>query len=248
MPAPPGDHTGNAARAGMRLCRRMLLMLAVTLLGAVLVNLVGLWGVMIAGASAWLAFTAFTIWFFRDPMPHVPTDPDAIVAPAHGRVDFVGPWTERELMGGDCHRISIFLSVFDVHVQNAPLAGVVQCLRYHPGRFRAAFSRKSEQGNENLFIGLQSSDNVGELIGMRLIAGFLARRVVCWVREGESVERGQRLGLIQFGSRCDLYLPTHSRIVVKLGDRVLGGETIMARSPGRLIAEQLIKEQIKERK
>lgn len=226
----------------------MLLILVAALLGAVLVKLVGLSGTVVAGASAWLAFDTVTFWFFRDPMPHVPTDPDTIVAPAHGRVDFVGPWTEREFMGGDCHRISIFLSVFDVHVQNAPLAGVVQYLRYHPGRFRAAFSRKSEQGNENLFIGLQSSDKVGELIGMRLIAGFLARRVVCWVREGESVERGQRLGLIQFGSRCDLYLPTHSRIVVKRGDRVVGGETVMAFSPGRLIAEQLIKEHNKERK
>ncbi|HOP98704.1 MAG TPA: phosphatidylserine decarboxylase [Verrucomicrobiota bacterium] len=199
------------------------------MLGAVLTKWAGLFAVVAAGAGAWLVFAAFTFLFFRDPTPRVPSDPDAVVAPAHGRVDFIGPWAEPEFMGGDCQRISIFLSVFDVHVQTAPMTGLIQFLRYQTGRFHGAFSLARTQQNENLFIGLQSTEHQDERIGVRLIAGFIARRVLGWVKEGEFVEHGERLGMIQFGSRCDLYLPPHFQVVVQTGDRVKGGETIVAR-------------------
>jgi phosphatidylserine decarboxylase len=208
---------------------RSLLVALLVVLGAVLTKWAGLFAVVAAGAGAWLVFAAFTFLFFRDPTPRVPSDPDAVVAPAHGRVDFIGPWAEPEFMGGDCQRISIFLSVFDVHVQNAPMTGLIQFLRYQTGRFHGAYSLARTQQNENLFIGLRSTEHQDERIGVRLIAGFLARRILGWVKQGESVERGQRLGIIQFGSRCDLYLQQHFQVVVRIGDRVKGGETVVAR-------------------
>lgn len=179
--------------------------------------------------SGWLAFSIFTLYFFRDPNPTVPADASAIVAPAHGLMDFVEETIEPEFMGGACRRLSIFLSVFDVHVQNAPVAGRIALLRYQPGKYLSALRTDSARHNENMLIGIESSEAPGERIAVRQIAGLIARRVVTWARMGDHVSRGQRLGLIQYGSRCDLYLPLSAEIVARNGDRVVAGETVVAR-------------------
>ncbi|MCW5552041.1 MAG: phosphatidylserine decarboxylase family protein [Verrucomicrobiae bacterium] len=185
--------------------------------------------VVFAATGVWILFSLFTLFFFRDPDPHVPAAPEAVVAPAHGQVDCVEESTELEFLGSACRRISIFLSVFDVHVQNAPVAGKVAFLQYQPGRFLSALKTESATFNENLLIGIESSEQPGERIAVRQIAGALARRVVAWVKTGEQVARGQRLGLIQYGSRCDLYLPLSAIPTVQPGDKVVGGETVVAR-------------------
>ncbi len=179
--------------------------------------------------SIWVLFAAFCVNFFRDPDPVVPKDPNAIVAPGHGRVDVIDETTELEFMGGACKRISIFLSVFDVHVQQAPVAGRVVHLRHKPGQFLNAMRTDSSSLNENVLIGLESSERPGEKIGVRLIAGLIARRIIPWISSHDLVARGERISLIQFGSRVDLYLPLTSTVQVRLGDRVKGGETIVAR-------------------
>jgi phosphatidylserine decarboxylase len=186
-------------------------------------------------AGAWVLFSAVTFYFFRDPEPRVPTDSEAVVAPAHGLVDCVEETTEREFMGGPCRRISIFLSIFDVHVQTAPVAGKITFAKHQPGRFLNALKAASAQWNENILIGIESREQPGERMAVRQIAGVIARRVVSWVNVGDTVARGQRLGLIQFGSRCDLYLPLTAQIGVKLGERVVGGETVMATCGGATV-------------
>ena len=151
--------------------------------------------------GAWILFSAVTFYFFRDPEPRVPTDPEAVVAPAHGLVDCVDETTEPEFMGGPCRRISIFLSVFDVHVQNAPVAGKIAFAKHRPGQFLSALKTESAQFNESVLIGIESLEQPGERMAVRQIAGVIARRIVTWVGVGDTVARGQRLGLIQFGSR-----------------------------------------------
>lgn len=178
--------------------------------------------------GVWLLFAAFTLYFFRDPDPRVPTASDAIVAPAHGLVDCLDETTEPEFLGGPCLRISIFLSVLDVHVQNTPVAGKIAFVKHRPGQFLNAMKTDSAKCNENVLIGIESVEQPGERIAVRQIAGLIARRIVCWAEVGDAVARGQRLGLIQFGSRCDLYLPLTAQIHVKLGDRVVGGQTVVA--------------------
>jgi phosphatidylserine decarboxylase len=223
-------HKGKAARAALKL-------IFLTLAALVAVGLGGLIAMFLAPLvvtlslillGVWVVFAAFTFYFFRDPDPQTPQDPNAIVSPAHGEVDVIDETDEPEFMNGRCRRISIFLSVIDVHVENAPVAGRVACLEYHPGQFVSALNADSCAHNENLLIGLDSSERPGERIGVRLIAGVLARRIVPWVSLNDVVERGERISLIQFGSRCDLYLPLNARVEVKLGDHVKGGETLIA--------------------
>jgi phosphatidylserine decarboxylase len=187
--------------------------------------------VALGGASIWFLFSVFTLHFFRDPTAHVPTAPGATVAPAHGLVDCVEKTMEPEFLGGPCRRISIFLSVFDVHVQNAPVAGKIAFLKHQPGKFLNALKAESARCNENMLIGIESSERLGERLAVRQIAGVLARRVVSWVNVDDSVARGQRRGLIQYGSRCDLYLPLSTEVTVTPGDKVVGGETVLA-NPG----------------
>lgn len=176
----------------------------------------------------WLLFTAFTLYFFRDPEARVPSDPNVIVSPAHGTVDVIDETTEPNFMGGPCRRVSIFLSVIDVHVQQSPVAGKIVHLKHSPGQFVSALKAESCAHNENVLIGIASAERPGEKIGVRLLAGLIARRIVPFVVIGDEPKRGERISLIQFGSRAHLYLPLTAKIVVKLGDKVIGGETVMA--------------------
>lgn len=136
--------------------------------------------------------------------------------------------TEAKFLGGECQRVSIFLSVIDVHVQNAPISGKVAYLKYTEGEFMNAMKTECATCNENFLIGFESSESPGTKIGLRLIAGVIARRIIPWIEIGDDVNRGDRISLIQFGSRCDVYLPLSAKIQVKLGDRVVGGETVIA--------------------
>lgn len=223
-------HKGKARQSGMRLIVWTLVLLLLLLAVGALATVVG--SLVATAATAlvvlWLLFAIFSINFFRDPDPMVPADPRAIVAPGHGLVDVIDETTEHEFMGGPCRRISIFLSIFDVHIQNAPVAGAVAYLKHRPGKFLNAMKTESSTENENVLIGFESSEQPGEKIGVRLIAGLLARRIIPWVVVGDVLNRGDRISLIQFGSRVDLYLPLTTQIRIKLGDRVKGGETVVA--------------------
>ena len=179
-------------------------------------------------ATVWMLFTLFTIYFFRDPEPTPPTGPGLVVSPGHGLVDTVEQITEAQFMGGPCHRISTFLSVIDIHVQNAPIAGKIAFFKHTAGQFISALKLDCGLHNENVLLGFASAETPGEKIGVRLIAGVLARRIVPFVQMGDELQRGDRMSLIQFGSRCDLYLPLHYQVKVKPGDKVVGSRTVMA--------------------
>jgi phosphatidylserine decarboxylase len=223
-------HSGKASLAALRLIgwagAAVLVLLAIACLarviGAFVLEMV--WGLL----AVWGLFTVFTFYFFRDPNPLVPAGPNLVVSPGHGKVDVIDTTTEPDHLGGECRRISIFLSVIDVHVQCAPVTGRVALCKYTTGQFLSALKTESAQFNENLLIGLDVAEPRGEKIGVRLIAGLIARRIVPWLKENDAVQRGERISLIQFGSRVDVYLPTRAQIKVKLGDRVIGGETVIA--------------------
>jgi phosphatidylserine decarboxylase len=185
--------------------------------------------VAVAVAGVWLLFLVFTLSFFRDPEAEVPGDSGVYLSPAHGVVDVIEEAVEKTFMGGGCRRISIFLSIFDVHVQNAPISGRVAYLKHCPGRFVNAMKTDCGTYNENVLIGFDSTEASGERVAARLIAGLLARRIIPWVSSGESVNKGERISLIQFGSRVDLYLPLEAQVVVQLGQKVKGGVTVMAK-------------------
>jgi phosphatidylserine decarboxylase len=223
-------HKGKARQAGVRLIRWTLVLLLLLIAAGFLAAIIGS---LITAAAAtlivlWILFAIFSVNFFRDPDPQVPKDPTAIVSPAHGKVDVIDEPAENEFLGGPCRRVSIFLSVFDVHIQNAPVAGTIAYLKHTQGKFLNAMNTECSSQNENVLIGFDSSERPGEKVAVRLIAGLLARRIVPWIVVGDVVERGERTSLIQFGSRVDIYLPLACQIRIKLGDRVTGGETVVA--------------------
>lgn len=164
----------------------------------------------------------FVLYFFRNPDRVIPDAPGLIVSPADGRVMEI---VEEPLDGTVGWRISIFLAIWNVHVQRAPVAGRVADVVYRPGRFYAAMRSAASRENEQNIIYLQVA---GGRIVFKQIAGAIARRVICWKREGEEVTRGQLMGLIRFGSRVDVWLPLEAKVVVKRGDNVKGGESILA--------------------
>jgi phosphatidylserine decarboxylase len=176
----------------------------------------------------WVLFVIFTFYFFRDPDPLPPAGPGLVIAPGHGKVDTIDTTTEAEFMGGECRRISIFLSVFDVHVQNAPVTGRVAFFKHTPGQYLNAMRADCAQFNENVLIGIESVDPRETKVGVRLIAGLIARRIVPFIAQNDPILRGERISLIQFGSRVDVYLPMNTKVKVQLGDRVEGGLTVLA--------------------
>ncbi|HTQ62423.1 MAG TPA: phosphatidylserine decarboxylase family protein [Candidatus Solibacter sp.] len=173
----------------------------------------------------------FVFSFFRDPERAIPNEPGAVVSPADGRVVVV---TDEEYIGRPGKRISIFLAVWNVHVNRSPAEGTITKLDYKPGKFLAAMKAQASLENEqNVFL---LSTDAGEMV-FKQIAGFIARRVVSWKKPGERVARGERIGLVRFGSRADVWLPRHAEILVKLGDNVKGGASVLAKwmpQPDRL--------------
>ena len=166
---------------------------------------------------------AFVLYFFRDPQRSIPADPDAIVSPADGRVMEV---VEEPFGGTPGCRISVFLSIFDVHVNRTPVAGRISAMEYRKGRFYAAMrGRASEENEQNV---IHVSAERGEVI-FKQIAGWVARRILCWKAVGDSVTRGERVGMIRFGSRVDIWLPDRVEILVRPGQHVAGGSSVLAR-------------------
>lgn len=183
-------------------------------------------GVVLALVTAWVA------WFFREPKRVTPTRPNLAVAPADGTVSHVVdavPPAELGLGSQPMTRVSVFLSVFDVHVQRVPADGEIVQVSYHPGKFLSADLDKASEENERNTVWLRTV-NGHDLVVVQ-IAGLVARRIVCEVAEGEKVTAGQTYGLIRFGSRVDLYVPRGSRVLVEAGQRTIGGETVLAELP-----------------
>jgi phosphatidylserine decarboxylase len=223
-------HSGQARQAAMRLIWITLLVTLALLLAALIARFLG--NLVLALSTAlifvWGLFVLFTLYFFRDPEARVPAGRGLVVSPAHGKVDVVDTTTETRFLGGDCQRISIFLSLFDVHVQNAPVTGRVAFLKRTAGQYLSALKSDCGLHNENVLLGLEASDPPNARLSVRLIAGVLARRILPWVEAGEEIARGERISLIQFGSRVEVYLPPRAKVRVRVGDRVVGGESILA--------------------
>lgn len=224
------NHSGKPLKAALRIIFWTLVLLLALFAAGVLATLLGSVVAMISSVlvGLWILFVLFTLYFFRDPEPVKATSPDAVVAPGHGKVDLIDETTEPDFMGGPCKRISIFLSVFDVHVQRAPLTGKLVYHKYSEGEFLSATRADCGEHNENALLGFIPTAHQDQKVGLRLIAGLIARRINIWAVTGETVNRSERIGLIQFGSRCHIYLPLTAKIEVKLGDRVKVGETVIA--------------------
>jgi phosphatidylserine decarboxylase len=180
------------------------------------------WFTQPAWAVVPLLLAVFFLWFFRDPERTIPDAPGAIVSPGDGKV------TEASIVtvGGEKQvRISIFLSVFDVHVNRSPIAGVVREVRYERGKFLNAMNPASAEQNEQNIVRVEGD---GQVVVFKQIAGLLARRIVFYPKVGERLERGQRVGLIKFGSRVDVLCDATAALQVKVGDRVRGGASVLA--------------------
>jgi len=173
--------------------------------------------------SVLVVLGVFVLFFFRDPERTPPPDPDAIVSPADGRVMEV---VEEPRDGIAGRRISIFLSIFDVHVNRSPVSGRITAINYRRGKFYVAMrARASAENEQNTF---HVSTDRGEVV-FKQIAGWVARRILCWKSVGDSVTRGERVGMIRFGSRMDVWLPDRVDIVTRVGEHVAGGTSILAR-------------------
>jgi phosphatidylserine decarboxylase len=183
--------------------------------------------------SAWLSliflvFFLFTIAFFRDPDRPVPADPNLIVAPADGRVSDIIDLDEKEVLKMKTRRVGIFLSIFDVHTNRAPIDGRIIYRQHHGGLCLDARDPECPEKNEAM---TWAFENLRVTIVVRQLTGAIARRIVAWANVGDELKKGERFGMIRFGSRTELYLPLEAEVLVKTGDHVSGGSTVIARLP-----------------
>jgi phosphatidylserine decarboxylase len=175
-------------------------------------------------AASFAAVGGFLAYFFRDPDRQVPQGADLVVSPADGRVMIAGPSDGRWAPPGEWKQVTIFLSPMDVHINRSPVDGVATRIDYRPGKFLPAYDEGSNDNELNeIWI-----DHNGRTIVVRQVVGILARRIVCRIDEGQRVERGERIGLMKFGSRMDVFLPPSAELAVSVGQRVVGGETVLA--------------------
>lgn len=214
MPAPAVTKPGPIARVGYPF---IIAPLAVALVAAALD-----WPL---AALAAVVAALFFAYFFRDPERTPPADPQAIVAPADGKVILVDQVTDEDM--GPARRVAIFMNVFDVHVNRVPMAGTVAGAQHYAGRFLAAYREDAATANERQVTVLEGEAN--RRLKVVQIAGLLARRIIAFVKPGDSLARGQRLGLICFGSRVDVYLPENCEIIARKGDRLKAGVSVVAR-------------------
>jgi phosphatidylserine decarboxylase len=191
-------------------------------LGLVVASVVVAWAASPVWAVIPILLALFFLWFFRDPERVVPDIPGAVVSPADGKITDISPVT---IDGERLVRISIFLNVFDVHVNRSPIAGVIRDVRYRRGKFLNAMNQVSAEENEQNIVRMETD---GHTIVFKQIAGLLARRIVFNPKVGDRLERGQRVGLMKFSSRMDVMLDSSASVQVKVGDRVRGGVSVLA--------------------
>ncbi|HSB32947.1 MAG TPA: phosphatidylserine decarboxylase family protein [Nitrospirota bacterium] len=172
-----------------------------------------------------LVLTLFVLFFFRDPERAVPQGGGVVVSPADGKVIVIKDIYEPDYLKQDVKQISIFLSVFNVHVNRSPIGGTVEVVKYNPGKFHVASVDKASLDNEQTAMVVATGKN---RVLVKQIAGLIARRIVCYAKPGDTVKTGERYGLIRFGSRVDLFLPKDAELKVKLGDRIKGARDVIA--------------------
>lgn len=189
----------------------------VTIIFAVLgYDIIAFWAMLLTG---------FVLYFFRDPSRIIPAAPDALVSPADGKVILVEKVFDDRFVNEQVYKVSIFMNIFNVHVNRAPFPATVNAITYSPGRF---YSADTERGAlENEFCAVTMSTDSGQRFAVVQVAGLIARRIVCWAELGDSLCRGQRFGLIRFGSRVDLYLPLKTQLEIAPGQKVKAGETVL---------------------
>jgi phosphatidylserine decarboxylase len=200
--------------------RWILLILALLITGS--------WFVSAWFSLVFLAVLLFTVAFFRDPDRPVPTDPNLIVAAADGTVRDIVEVEENEVLKAKTRRVGIFLSIFDVHTNRAPIDGRIVYRQHRDGICLDARDPNCSEKNEAM---TWAFENLRATIVVRQLTGAIARRIVAWAKIGDELEKGERFGMIRFGSRTELYLPLNAEVFVKVGDHVLGGSTIIARLP-----------------
>lgn len=205
--------------------RELTILLVLATVGAGL----SLWGSLHYLTPVFLAVAGFGLYFFRDPYREPPPGEEKILAPADGRVVEITEVDERDFLGERSVKVGIFLSLFDVHINRSPCAGEVEYLRYEQGRFLNALSRRAAQHNENNLIGIADGAGGGHKVLVRQIAGQVARRIVCDCEVGQQVERGEKIGMIKFGSRTELYVPVSqlAKLDVTLGSKLRAGESVI---------------------
>jgi len=178
----------------------------------------------LAGGLIFIILFLFFLFFFRDPERKIPEGKNLILAPADGKVILIKPFDNLEFMNRGGTLVSVFMSVFDVHVNRVPISGVVKYFKYNPGKFLPAFKDKASSENEQTELGLENEH--GKVV-LKQIAGVMARRIVCKLKQGELVKAGDRFGMIKFGSRLDLFLPENVQIKIQLNHKIRAGETII---------------------
>jgi phosphatidylserine decarboxylase len=186
--------------------------------------LAGLGLPLAAGAAGVLAL--FCLWFFRNPPREIPQGENAVVSPGDGKVLKVEPVRDSQWLRGEATQVSVFLNAFDVHVNRTPIGGKVLATEYREGKFfNASFDKASEHNERNTVC---IEDGRGRRVVFRQIAGLVARRIVCYLRPGDEVARGEVMGMIRFGSRVEVVVPREARVAVRAGERVRGGSTVVA--------------------
>jgi phosphatidylserine decarboxylase len=213
---PPGQWTLPVAKAGLPI-------IAASAFATLVVAILGFQVTAVIG----LLWTFAVVGFFRDPDRAIPAGDDLIVSPADGKVIVVSPGSKNPYTKAEAQKISIFMSVFNVHVNRIPSSGKITAVSYHPGRFVPADRETASLRNEQNAVFLATEK--GASLCVVQVAGLIARRIICHVQAGDRIKRGQRFGLICFGSRLDLYLPAEAQLDVRVGDRVSAGTSILAR-------------------
>ncbi len=198
----------------------------------------GSWATIVAGPFTVLA--AFVFYFFRDPERLIPTGDGLVIAPGDGKIIDIREVDEPSFFEGRCRRITIFLSVFNVHVQRAPVSGSIEHREYRPGKYAVAWHPKASESNEQASLGFTTPK--GRVL-VRQIAGLIARRIVTYPERGDQVQIGGRIGLIRFGSRVDLFIPLDWPLACDVGDKAVGGRTVFAHiaSPEDSVTEAQLK-------
>jgi phosphatidylserine decarboxylase len=215
------DNTKWPARAALPVAQPGLIFILITILFTGMLFYFG-WSLF---AWIFVAVTLFVVWFFRDPDRDIPQDEKSLISPADGKVIVIEKLEECEYLSDPCIKVSIFMNVFNVHVNRMPFDGVVQKVLYNPGKFMNASFDKASIHNERNALIIKTDSGVSFAVVQ--IAGLIARRIVNCVKEGETLKKGDRYGMIRFGSRLDLYLPHDFDVAVNIGEKTQAGSTII---------------------